>query len=44
LREILRAVATTVGLLAGAGAVPASDPVADDRGLSAADVLEVLAS
>jgi 4-hydroxy-3-methylbut-2-enyl diphosphate reductase len=44
LREILRAVATTLGLLAGAGAGAPSDPVADDRGLSAADVLEVLAS
>jgi len=44
LREILRAVATTLGLLAGTGASPVSDPVADDRGLSAADVLEVLAS
>ncbi|MGP8060560.1 MAG: 4-hydroxy-3-methylbut-2-enyl diphosphate reductase [Acidimicrobiales bacterium] len=43
LREILRAVATTLGLLAGSGSSGA-DPVADDRGLSAADVLEVLAS
>ena len=43
LREILRAVATTLGLLVGSGS-RAADPVADDRGLSAADVLEVLAS
>ncbi len=43
LREILRAGATTLGLLAGSGSSGA-DPVADDRGLSAADVLEVLAS
>ena len=44
LREILRATATTLGLLAGAGTSTTSDPVAEDRELSAADVLEVLAS
>ena len=44
LRELLRAVATALGLLSGAGPGRAGDPVADDRGRSAADVLEVLAS
>jgi 4-hydroxy-3-methylbut-2-enyl diphosphate reductase len=45
LRELLRALATAVGLLAAAPpSVAPADPVADDRGISAADVLEVLAS
>ncbi len=65
LREMLRALATTVGLLTGAvrtpvdpaevritGEVPAArrldgprrDPTAEDRGISAADVLSALAS
>jgi 4-hydroxy-3-methylbut-2-en-1-yl diphosphate reductase len=49
LRELLRALSTTVGVLAGASPVRSSaaghtDPVSDDRGISAADVLEVLAS
>ena len=39
LRELLRALATTLGVLAGGSAPPGSDPVADDRDLSAADVL-----
>jgi 4-hydroxy-3-methylbut-2-en-1-yl diphosphate reductase len=45
LRELLRALSTTVSLLCGnplGGASP--DPVADDRELSAADVLEAFAS
>jgi 4-hydroxy-3-methylbut-2-enyl diphosphate reductase len=45
LRELLRALSTTVGLLAGrAGAAGDPDPAANDRGMSAADVLEALAS
>jgi 4-hydroxy-3-methylbut-2-enyl diphosphate reductase len=49
LRELLRALSTTVGVLAGASPARSSadghtDPVSDDRGISAADVLEVLAS
>jgi 4-hydroxy-3-methylbut-2-en-1-yl diphosphate reductase len=43
LRELLRALATAVGLLAGAPGAGA-DPVAEDRGVSAAEVLEALAS
>jgi 4-hydroxy-3-methylbut-2-enyl diphosphate reductase len=44
LRELLRALATTVGVLAGAPAGTGADPVADDRVTSAADVLESLGS
>src|SRR5271165_5974523 len=48
LREILRAVATALAVLTGAGpptgGPAAHDPVAQDRGVSAARVLEVLAS
>jgi 4-hydroxy-3-methylbut-2-en-1-yl diphosphate reductase len=45
LRELLRALATTVSLLAGRGDGPGErDPAAGDRGTSAADVLEALAS
>jgi 4-hydroxy-3-methylbut-2-enyl diphosphate reductase len=44
LRELLRALATTVGLLCGAGSVGgATDPVGEDRDLSAADVLGAFA-
>jgi 4-hydroxy-3-methylbut-2-enyl diphosphate reductase len=44
LRELLRALATTVGLLCGAGLVGgATDPVGEDRDLSAADVLGAFA-
>ncbi|MHB1584642.1 MAG: 4-hydroxy-3-methylbut-2-enyl diphosphate reductase [Acidimicrobiales bacterium] len=44
LRELLRALATAVGVLAGAPAGPGADPVAADRVTSAADVLESLGS
>jgi 4-hydroxy-3-methylbut-2-enyl diphosphate reductase len=45
LRELLRSLSTTVGLLAGRGGAPGEpDPAASDRGVSAADVLEALAS
>ncbi|MGH8997296.1 MAG: 4-hydroxy-3-methylbut-2-enyl diphosphate reductase [Acidimicrobiales bacterium] len=45
LRELLRAIATTVGLLAGRGEDPGErEPTARDRATSAADVLEALAS
>jgi 4-hydroxy-3-methylbut-2-en-1-yl diphosphate reductase len=45
LRELLRALASTVGLLAGRGDGPGErDLAAGDRGTSAADVLEALAS
>ncbi|MGH9047133.1 MAG: 4-hydroxy-3-methylbut-2-enyl diphosphate reductase, partial [Acidimicrobiales bacterium] len=45
LRELLRALSTTVGLLAGrAAGSPERDPAAGDRVVSAADVLEALAS
>jgi 4-hydroxy-3-methylbut-2-en-1-yl diphosphate reductase len=44
LRELLRALATTVGLLAGRGPISTeADPAAGDRNVSAADVLEALA-
>jgi 4-hydroxy-3-methylbut-2-en-1-yl diphosphate reductase len=44
LRELLRALATTLGLLSGRRPAPTdADPAAGDRGLSAADVLEALA-
>ncbi len=44
LRELLRALATTVGLLSGRGPTPTeADPAAGDRSVSAADVLEALA-
>ncbi len=42
LRELLRVLALALGVLVGAPGPPA-DPVASDRGHSAADVLEVLA-
>jgi 4-hydroxy-3-methylbut-2-enyl diphosphate reductase len=42
LRELLRAVATTLSFLGGNPA-SRSDPVADDRSVSAADVLDMLA-
>jgi 4-hydroxy-3-methylbut-2-enyl diphosphate reductase len=44
LREILRALGSTLGLLAGRSSAPTADPVAHDRAVSAADVLDVLAS
>ena len=44
LRELLRAVGTTVGLLAGRPHTDRADPVSDDRGVSAADVLGMLTS
>jgi 4-hydroxy-3-methylbut-2-enyl diphosphate reductase len=44
LRELLRAVGNTLGFLAGRPMGGRTDPVSDDRGVSAADVLEMLAS
>jgi 4-hydroxy-3-methylbut-2-en-1-yl diphosphate reductase len=44
LRELLRAVGGTLGFLAGRPGPVRADPVADDRGISAADVLDMLAS
>jgi 4-hydroxy-3-methylbut-2-en-1-yl diphosphate reductase len=44
LRELLRAVGTTVGFLAGRAGAQGVDPVAEDRRVSAADVLDMLAS
>ena len=44
LRELLRAVGNTVGFLAGRPGTLRADPVADDRGVSAADVLDLLVS
>jgi 4-hydroxy-3-methylbut-2-enyl diphosphate reductase len=44
LRELLRAVGTTLGFLAGRPEAQQADPVAEDRRVSAADVLDVLAS
>jgi 4-hydroxy-3-methylbut-2-enyl diphosphate reductase len=43
LRELLRALATALGLLAGRGAVPDRDPTTGDRSISAALVLAALA-
>ena len=44
LRELLRAVGSTLGFLAGHPHGGGSDPVAEDRSVSAADVLDLLAS
>jgi 4-hydroxy-3-methylbut-2-en-1-yl diphosphate reductase len=44
LRELLRAVGTTLGFLAGRPEAQRADPVAGDRSVSAADVLDMLAS
>jgi 4-hydroxy-3-methylbut-2-enyl diphosphate reductase len=44
LRELLRALGTTLGVLAGGPGPSAADPVADDRSRSAAGVLAALAS
>ena len=44
LRELLRAVGTTLGLLAGRPGSERTDPAAQDRAVSAADVLDLLAS
>ena len=44
LRELLRAVGTTLGFLAGRPEAQRADPVAEDRSVSAADVLDMLAS
>jgi 4-hydroxy-3-methylbut-2-enyl diphosphate reductase len=44
LRELLRAVGTTLGFLAGRPEDQRVDPVSEDRRVSAADVLDMLAS
>jgi 4-hydroxy-3-methylbut-2-enyl diphosphate reductase len=44
LRELLRAVGATLGFLAGRPGTPRSDPSVEDRAVSAADVLDMLAS
>ena len=44
LRELLRAVGSTLGLLAGRPGAVRTDPAAEDRAVSAADVLDLLAS
>jgi 4-hydroxy-3-methylbut-2-enyl diphosphate reductase len=44
LRELLRAVGSTLGFLAGRPDAPRADPAAEDRAISAADVLAMLAS
>ncbi len=44
LRELLRAMGTTLGLLAGRPGSERTDPAAQDRAVSAADVLDLLAS
>ena len=44
LRELLRAVGATLGLLAGRPGSERADPAAEDRAVSAADVLDLLAS
>jgi len=44
LRELLRAVGGTLAFLAGQPASLRSDPAAEDRATSAADVLDLLAS
>jgi 4-hydroxy-3-methylbut-2-enyl diphosphate reductase len=44
LRELLRALGTTLGVLSASPAPTSADPVAEDRSTSAADVLETLAS
>ncbi len=44
LRELLRAVGNTLGFLAGRPYADRADPAAEDRAISAADVLDMLAS
>ena len=44
LRELLRAVGATLAFLAGRPAAGRTDPAAEDRAISAADVLDLLAS
>ena len=44
LRELLRAVGSTLGFFAGRPALGRTDPAAEDRAVSAADVLDLLAS
>jgi 4-hydroxy-3-methylbut-2-enyl diphosphate reductase len=44
LRELLRAVGSTLGFLAGRPGAGRTDPASEDRLISAADVLDVLAS
>ena len=44
LRELLRAVGSMLGLFAGRGRPVRADPAAEDRSVSAADVLDLLAS
>jgi len=44
LRELLRTVGSTLGLFAGRPGVGRTDPASEDRAISAADVLDLLAS
>jgi 4-hydroxy-3-methylbut-2-enyl diphosphate reductase len=44
LRELLRAVGSTLGFMVGRPAGERADPAAEDRAISAADVLDMLAS
>jgi 4-hydroxy-3-methylbut-2-en-1-yl diphosphate reductase len=44
LRELLRALGSTLGFLAGRPGSERADPAAEDRAISAADVLDMLAS
>jgi len=44
LRELLRTVGSTLGLFAGRPVAGRTDPAAEDRAVSAADVLDLLAS
>ncbi len=44
LRELLRAVGSILGFFAGGARPVRSDPAAEDRSVSAADVLDLLAS
>jgi hypothetical protein len=44
LRELLRAMGSTLGFLSGRGGGLRADPAAEDRAVSAADVLDMLAS
>ena len=44
LRELLRAVGSMLGFFAGPGRPVRADPAAEDRAISAADVLDLLAS
>jgi 4-hydroxy-3-methylbut-2-enyl diphosphate reductase len=44
LRELLRAVGATLGFLGGRAGAPRTDAASEDRAVSAADVLDMLAS